>query len=98
MSTRSRRTRISGVPSATITWPACSELPMPDAAAVVERHPRRAARHVEQRVEDRPVGDRVAAVLHRFGLAERRRHAAGVEVVAADDDRRRELAAWRRDR
>src|SRR6185437_5545857 len=29
VSTRSSRTRISGVPSATITCPACSELPMP---------------------------------------------------------------------
>src|SRR5690349_11249794 len=34
-------------------------------AAVVERHPTRATRDVEQRVQDRPVGDRIAAVLHR---------------------------------
>ena len=34
------------------------------AAAVVEAHPAGAGRGVEQRVEDRPVGDRVAAVLH----------------------------------
>jgi hypothetical protein len=29
--------RAASVPSATMTMPACSELPMPDAAAVVER-------------------------------------------------------------
>ena len=29
VSTRASRSRIRGVPSATITWPACSELPMP---------------------------------------------------------------------
>ena len=57
------------------------------------RSPSRARRRVEQRVEDRPVGDRVGAVFHAFGLAVRRRHRAGVEVVAADDDRRLQLAA-----
>ena len=65
----------------------------PDAAAVVHRHPRGARRRREQRVQHRPVGDRVGAVLHRLGLAERRGHRAGVEVVAADHDRRRHLAA-----
>ncbi len=64
-----------------------------DAAAVVDAHPRRPARRVDEGVEQRPVGDRVGAVGHRLGLAVRRRHRAGVEVVAADDDRRRHLAA-----
>ena len=44
---------------------------MPDAAAVVERHPGRAVHRVHQRIQDRPVGDRVGAVLHRLGLAVR---------------------------
>ncbi len=64
----------------------------PDPAAVVNRHPRRARRRVDQRVEQRPVGDRVGAVEHRLGLAVRRGHRPGVEVVAADHDRGRQLA------
>jgi hypothetical protein len=40
-----------------------------DAAAVVQADPGGAAGGVEQRVEQRPVGDGVAAVLHAFGLA-----------------------------
>src|SRR3712207_8257115 len=39
--------------------------------------PRRATRHVEQRIEDRPVGDGVAAVAHALRLAKGRRDAAG---------------------
>ena len=66
--------------------------PHADAAAVVERDPRRARRGVDERVEDRPVGDRVRAVAHRLGLALGRGDRAGVEVVAADHDRRRHLA------
>ena len=49
-------------------------------------------RGVEQGVEQRPVGDRVAAVLHALGLAVGRGDAAAVEMVAADDDRRRDFA------
>ena len=45
----------------------------PDAAAVVDAHPRRSRRHVDERVEDRPVRDRVGAVAHRLGLAIRAR-------------------------
>ena len=59
-----------------------------DAAAVMDRNPGGAGRGVEQRVEDRPVGDRVAAVAHAFGLAIRRRHRSGIEMIAADHDRR----------
>ena len=60
-----------------------------DAAAVVDADPGRARRDVEQRVQDRPVGDRVGAVAHRLRLAVRRGDRAGVEVVAPDHDRRR---------
>src|SRR3989442_3942440 len=62
------------------------------AAAVMEGYPRRARRRVEERVQDRPVGDRVRAVAHALRLAERRRDGAGLEVVATDHDGRRELA------
>ena len=41
----------------------------------------------------RPVGDRVRAVLHGLGFAIRRGDRAGVQVIAADDDGRLELAA-----
>ncbi len=50
-------------------------------------------RDVEHRVEDRPVRDGVGAVAHRLGLAVRRGDGAGVQVVAPDHDRRRDLAA-----
>ena len=50
--------------------------------------PRRRRSGVDQRVEQRPVGDRVGAVEHRLGLAVGRGDRAAVEVVAADDDRR----------
>ncbi|EEF93719.1 hypothetical protein CATMIT_01647, partial [Catenibacterium mitsuokai DSM 15897] len=63
-----------------------------DAAAVVQRHPGRAAGDVEHGVEQRPVADRVAAVLHRLGLAVGRGHRAAVEMIAADHHRRLELA------
>ena len=58
----------------------------PDAAAVMDADPGRAGGDVQQRVQDRPVGDRVGAVLHRLGLAVGRGDRAGVEVVAADHD------------
>ena len=64
----------------------------PDAAAVVDADPGRARRRVQERVQDRPVGDRVGAVAHRLGLAVGGGDRAGVEVVAADHDRRRDCA------
>ena len=59
----------------------------------MHRHPRRARRRVEQRVQDRPVGDRVAAVAHAFGFAIGRRDRSGIEMIAADHDRRLHDAA-----
>ena len=64
----------------------------PDAAAVVDAHPGRARGHVHERVQDRPVRDRVGAVAHRLGLAVRRGDRARVEVVAPDHDRRLDAA------
>ena len=57
------------VPSATTTMPGVDRVPDPHAAAVVHAHPVRAGGGVDQRVEDRPVGDRVGAVQHGLGLA-----------------------------
>src|SRR5437868_2155360 len=52
----------------------------------------RAGSGVREHVEDRLVGDRIRAVLHRLRLAVRRRDRAAIEVIAADDDRRLHLA------
>src|SRR5919204_442059 len=42
-----------------------------DAPTVMHRYPRRARGRVHESVEDRPVGDDVAAIAHALGLAER---------------------------
>src|SRR5699024_700100 len=62
-----------------------------DAAAVVEADPGGAAGSVEQRVEDGPVADGVAAVAHGFGFAVGAGDGAGIQVIAADHDRRLQL-------
>src|SRR5450432_3277543 len=59
----------------------------------MKRHPARPPPDVEQRVQNRPVGDRIAAVAHRLRLAEGRCDRARIEMIAADHDRRGELAA-----
>ena len=59
----------------------------PDAAAVADGHPGRALCGVEQRGEDGPVGDRVAAVEHPLGLPGRRGDGGGVHVVPAQGQR-----------
>ncbi len=79
-------------PSATMTMPACSELPMPTPPPWWNETQVAPLTRVEQRVQDRPVGDRVGAVPHRLGLAVGRGDRAAVEVVAPDDDRRGDLA------
>ena len=73
--------------------PACCEKPDAHAAAMVQRDPGRARGAVQQRVQQRPVGDRVGAVAHRLGLAVRAGDGTGIEMVAADHDRRLQLAA-----
>ena len=62
------------------------------AAAVMEAYPMGACGGVEQCIEYRPIRDGIAAVAHRFGLAIGRGNAAGVEMIASDDDRRFDLA------
>ena len=61
----------------------------PDSAAVVKRDPRGAGGCVQQRVQDRPVGNRVGSVAHPLGLPERGRDRSRIEMIAADHDRRR---------
>ena len=63
-----------------------------DSAAVVDRHPGGARGGVHQRVQQRPVGDGVRTVAHGLRLPERRGDGARVKVIAADHDRRAELA------
>jgi hypothetical protein len=58
-----------------------------DAAAVMDADPRRARGDVEERVQDRPVGDRVRPVAHRLRLAIGGRDGARIEMVATDRDR-----------
>ena len=88
-STRRTRSPASGVPSAT------DHLPGVDRLAHARRRRRGGSRPssrrtavLTQRVEQRPVGDRVGAVAHRLGLALGRGDRARVEVVAPDHDRR----------
>src|SRR5260221_11325312 len=63
-----------------------------DAAAVMHRHPGGAARRVQERIQNGPVRDGIAAVAHALGFTVRRRHRAGFEMVAADHDWRLEAA------
>src|SRR5690606_36036364 len=62
------------------------------APTVVQADPGRTAGDVEHGVEQGPVADRVAAVLHGLGFAVGAGDAAAVEVVAADHHRRLQLA------
>ena len=57
------------------------------AAAVVQRYPSGAAGGVQQGIEQRPVGNGVRAVLHRFGFAVGAGHRAGIQVIAANHNR-----------
>src|SRR3954462_3722973 len=94
-SMRRIRSPASGVPSATITWPACSDLPMPTPppwwnetqlapVAVLTS----ALRIGQAATASVPSGiARVGPVAHPLGLALRRGAAAGVEMVAPDHDR-----------
>src|SRR5579884_58494 len=63
-----------------------------DAASVMHRDPTGAGRGVQKRVENGPVGDRVAAVAHAFRFTVRRSDGAAVEMIAANHNRRGDLA------
>ena len=58
------------------------------AAAVVEADPRRSRCSVEQRIQDRPIRNRVRSIEHLFRLAIGAGHRAGIEMVAAYGDGR----------
>src|SRR5665811_1406235 len=72
--------------------PGVDRLAHSDTTTVMNRHPGCAGGRVEQGVEDRPIGDRIRPVTHRFGLPIRRSDRPGVEMVTADDDRGSHLA------
>src|SRR6185437_16983675 len=63
-----------------------------DAAAVVYGNPGSARRRVDQRIQQRPIGNGIGAVLHSFGFAERRSHRPGVQMIAPDHDGSLDLA------
>src|SRR5437667_1117643 len=67
-------------------------IPDADAAAVVDCDQVRARRGVQERIQQRPVGDRVGSVAHPFRLAVGGGHRPRVKVVPRDDDRPAELA------
>ena len=88
VSTRRSFSPASAVPSATQTWPAWMERPMPTPPPWWIETQDGARRGVHERVEQRPVGDGVGAVEHRLGLAVGRGDRAAVEVVATDHEGR----------
>ena len=62
------------------------------ASTIVDADPGGARRRVHQRVQQRPIGDRIRAVQHALGLTIRRGDRSGVKMVAANHDRRRNFA------
>ncbi len=62
-----------------------------DSAAVVDRDPGRSAGRVEQRIQQRPVGDGVRAVAHGFRFAVGAGHRSRIQMVPADHHWSREL-------
>src|SRR5262245_27765954 len=55
--------------------------------AVVKAHPRCAASRVHESVENRPIGNHVTPVKHRFGFSERGCDTSTIKMVAPDNDR-----------
>src|SRR5690606_1805975 len=64
----------------------------PNPAAMVQRNPGSSGSRVQQRVEQRPVGYGIGAVLHRFRLAVGRSNRARIEMIPADHYRRLQLS------
>ena len=60
----------------------------------MNRDPRRPGGSIDERVEQRPIGDRVAAVEHSFRFAVGRCDRSRVEMVAPDHDGRFDFAAF----
>ena len=72
--------------------PCVDRIPDSDPATVMDRDPTGAARRIEQGIEQRPVRDRVRAVLHVLGFSIGRCDGAGIQMVAADHDGGADLA------
>ena len=89
VSTAPSRSAACAEPSAIVVAPADCGL----AAEAVDGHEVGVRGGVEERVQDRPVGDAVGAVEHALGLAHGRRDRARVEVVARERDRAGDAAA-----
>jgi hypothetical protein len=62
-------------------------LPHADPTTVMNGNPCGPRGRVQQRVQDRPIGDRVGAIEHVFGLAIGGCDRTRVEVIASDHDR-----------
>ncbi len=71
--------------------PRVQRVPDAHATAVVDADPGRPRGRVQERVQDRPVGDGIGPVEHALGLAVGAGDAPRVEVVPPDDDRRGQL-------
>ena len=54
---------------------------------MVNADPARSSRHVEQRIQDRPIGDRVAPVFHLFRFTIRRGYRSAIKMIPADHQR-----------
>ncbi|MNV86074.1 hypothetical protein D3C71_1800780 [compost metagenome] len=63
----------------------------PHSAPVMDRHPAGSCGRVDQRIQQRPVGDGITAVQHAFRLPVRRGHGAGIQMIPADDHRSGQL-------
>src|SRR6266851_4871023 len=63
-----------------------------DSPAMMKRNPTRAARRVQERIEDRPVSNCVRSVFHPFRFAKRRSHRSGIQMIAANRDRSFQIA------
>ena len=63
-----------------------------DSATVMERHPRRTARDIQQGIENCPIRNCIASIAHPFGFPEWRRNAASVEMIASDHYRSGQLS------
>src|SRR5437763_1211397 len=62
-----------------------------DAAAMMKRNPTGPRSRIEKRVQNWPVGNGIAAVFHRLVFPERGSHGATIQMIAANNNRRRNL-------
>src|SRR5438093_5462059 len=60
---------------------------------MMKRNPAGAARSVEQRIKNRPVGYGIRSVFHAFCFPKRRSHGSGVEMIAPNRNWRSQIAA-----